>query len=59
MKLVPELAADKNLVVTRSDKGNDVKNLDKKAYISGREGIVSDTDKFSVVNESEENSLPL
>ena len=58
MQLARKLAANKNLVLTRPNKGNDM-NLDKKAYIRGIEGIVSDTDKSSVVNESEENSLPL
>ena len=46
VKLVRELAANKNLVVTRPDKGNGVVILDKEEYISSKEGIVSDTHKF-------------
>ena len=46
VKFVLELAANKKIVVTRPDKGNGVVILDKEAYISSMEGIVSDTDKF-------------
>ena len=35
-----ELSANKNLVVTRPDKGNGVVILVKKAYIDSMEGIV-------------------
>ena len=49
VKLVPELTANKNLVVTRPDKGNGVVILDKEAYIGSMEGIAYATDKFSVI----------
>ena len=51
LKLVREIAANKNLVVTRLDNGNSVVILNKEAYICSMDGIASDTDKFSVVNE--------
>ena len=50
VKLVREVSGNKHLVMTRPDKGNGVVIFDKEAYIGSMEGIVSDTDKFSLVN---------
>ena len=49
---------NKDVIITKSDKGNGVVILDRKLYDNAIQEIISDTSKFEELNEDPPNEKP-
>ena len=50
-RVLQNLRKNKDIIITKPDKGNGVTILDRKLYDNANQGIISDTSKFEKLNE--------